>query len=727
MERRAPHGPLLLVASALSVYVAAAAAACNVGGPASPSFDAPPASSPAPTTSPKPAPTDAGIPDVSTPPEASADAAPDADDAAATFQTDPPVVSVAKVKNLLVGLPPTDQEIKLVMADPAQLKSLIGGWMAQPEYTQKMMRFFELAFQQTQISITDFSDQAFPQQVVANASMVPLLLQNAQESFARTALELIAEGQPLTQTMTTQRFMMTPALMELYAFLDAWQVDDDQVTTDQFKVAHPKLPITVEAAQGPIPLSQTLDPTSPNYMVWYDPDVANLATLEVAGCAGDPVVYPSSGYALHWLMYGSLFPRTNPSGGTACQTAGTAAAPQMTASDFTTWQMVTIRPPMPNESTTAFYDLPTLRSTAELVLALPRVGFFSTAAFAANWQTNASNMMRVTTNQSLIVATGAMVDGTDPTTPPTTPGLDSAHAAPGTSCFVCHQTLDPTRSIFAATYSWNYHKQDDPTYSQQLGLFAFQGVIAPVTSMVDFGNVLAGHPLFAQAWVQKLCYYANSSACETDDPEFQRVVSVFQSTGYSWNAVVAELLASPLTTNAAATKTTSDNGVVVAVSRRDHLCAAWNGRLGFADVCGLDPMTKSTVGTMIPEIVPGLPSDGYGRGSTAPVLPNQPTLFYRAGTENLCEALAAMVIDVPAAKQIARVTQWSSALPDKAIGDFVSTLMALSPSDARSTQAQTILKAHFTAAQQSGASATDSLKSTFVAACLAPSSVSIGL
>ena len=30
----------------------------------------------------------------------------------------------------------------------------------------------------------------------------------------------------------------------------------------------------------------------------------------------------------------------------------------------------------------------------------------------------------------------------------------------------------------------------------------------------------------------------------------------------------------------------------------------------------------------------------------SPVLPNQPTLFYRAGTENICEAVAAQVIDV---------------------------------------------------------------------------------
>jgi hypothetical protein len=53
--------------------------------------------------------------------------------------------------------------------------------------------------------------------------------------------------------------------------------------------------------------------------------------------------------------------------------------------------------------------------------------------------------------------------------------------------------------------------------------------------------------------------------------------------------------------------------------------------------------------------------------------------------------------------------------------------MALTASDARAAPAQELLQARFAAALQSGASASDALKSTFVAACLAPSSVSIGL
>src|SRR4029077_1150547 len=106
---------------------------------------------------------------------------------------------------------------------------------------------------------------------------------------------------------------------------------------------------------------------------------------------------------------------------------------QLQDSDFTTWKMVTIRPPGSGEMTDRFFDLPKFETKNELVLSTPRVGYFTTLAFFANWPTNASNEMRVTVNQSLIVATGNQIDGTDGTTPSSTPGLDSAHATPGSA------------------------------------------------------------------------------------------------------------------------------------------------------------------------------------------------------------------------------------------------------------------------------------------------------
>jgi hypothetical protein len=636
-----------------------------------------------------------------------------------------PRVYLAKVKNVLVGQPPTDAEVQAVEADPAALGSLVDGWMQQPEYTQKMTRFFELAFQQTQLTGSDFHDQIYAP-IGINGTTTPLLLQNIEESFARTAIALTAQGHPLTDAMRTQKFMMTTALKELYAFLDTLDIDNDGNIYDHFRAENRSTSIVLEAAQGPIPLAQTLDPTSPNYMHWYDPDVAT-AYAGMPSCQADPLVLPPVAITLHYLFLGSIDARGTMAAGAICpRFPGTPSAPQFSADDFGNWTMVTVRPPRAGEATTKFYDLPTLRTTRELVLNTPRVGFFSTPAFFANWPTNVSNQARVALHQALIVATGSSVDGTDTTYPEGTPGLDSAHADRA-DCFVCHKILDPTRSIFSATYSWNYHRQEDAAWAAQPGVFAFRGIVQPIRTLADFGGVLAGHPLVASGWVQKLCYYVDSVACDEGDLEFERLVALFRDSGFSWGALVKALVTSPLTTYAAETKTTMATGEVVTVSRRDHLCAALNARLGLTDACALGPVPAATE-TTIPLIVSGLPSDGYGRGAVAPILPSEPTLFFRAGLENICQDLAAEVIDTPAGAQLPSVVQWSSNEPDAAIADFVGRVMGLPPSDPRAAPAAALLTSHFASARLApNATATDALRSTFVVACLAPSAVSVGL
>jgi hypothetical protein len=653
-------------------------------------------------------------------------------DAAATdaatiaFEPVAPASYVAKVKNLLVAQPPTDDEIMRVQNDPSQLKDLIGGWMKQPQYTDKLERFFELAFQQTQVTAEDFSDQNYPNRIGVNAVTIPLLVQNAKQSFARTMVSLVGAGKPLTLGITTKQLMMTTALKEFYAFLDAREIDDAGKVTDHFHQDNPKLNITVSTSSGPIPLADSIDPSNANYMHWYNPDLAT-SNSGLAGCSDDPYVAPSNANFLHFLLYGSIDNHKSAQG-TACPAVrGSANAPIIQTSDFSDWQMVTIREPKAGEATTAFYDLATLRNANELVLKTPRVGFFTTPAFFANWQTNTSNQMRVTLNQALIVGLGSSIDGTDTTQVPNPPpGLDAAHAG-APECVFCHQTLDPLRSIFAATYSWNYHNQLDSAYTAQKGLFAFQGVVTNVSTMSDFATQLSTHPRFAGAWVQKLCYYANSAACLETDPEFQRIVQVFSDSSYSFNSLIQELFSSPLVTNASATATSQAHGEVLAVSRRDHLCTALNVRLGLSDVCGVDALTLAQLKTPIVQIALGLPSDGYGRGAAAPVLPNQATLFYSAATENICTQLANQVIDPPANKQVAGSKSWSSGSPAPAIADFVSIVMGLPPSDPRSQPASDALMRHFQSAMSSSKNATTALRSTFITACLAPGAVSIGL
>jgi hypothetical protein len=654
------------------------------------------------------------------------DSKPPGDDDGGTFEPEPPASYVAKVKNVLVGLPPSDAEIAAVEADPKALAGLVDGWMALPEYQHKMMVFFELAFQQTQITQIDFVSM-IPPNGLTNGAGLPLLVQNARESFARTVLELQAQGAPLTDAFTTRRVMMTPALMALYAFLDARPVDDDGTVRDSFARANPGLRITLQTAGGPVPIAQTLNPASPNYMHWYTPDLPNLKYPDPSCNGLDPITFAPSALLLVQMLYGEIPNHQSPTGNCGNK-PGTPASVQFTPADFNTWTMVTIRRPAAGEEITPFYDLATLRTTHDLVLKTPRVGFFSTPAFFANWPTNSSNQHRVTLNQALIVATGGQIDGSDLTSPTTTPGLDADHATD--ACFGCHSLLDPTRSILSKTYSWFGYPQTEPALIAQPGQFAFQGVIAPMANIGDFGNLLASHPLVSAAWAQKLCYYVNSAPCDPEDPEFLRIVAAFDGSSRSWNTLVRELMTSPITTFAAQTRTSTTNGEVIAVARRDHLCAAIDSRLGLIDICELDATLVSQrrqKPSTIAQIVDGLPSDGYGRGSTVPVLPNQPTLFYRAGLENICAGLAGMVIDAAPIPSQPGAKQWSSAQPDAAIADFVATVMALTPSDERSRPVTGALRSHFDAAVQSGESPTAALRSTFVTACLSPSFIGIGL
>jgi hypothetical protein len=640
------------------------------------------------------------------------------------FQPNAPAVYVAKVKNILIGKAPTDMEIQLVEKDPIQLRTLIDGWMTDPAYDLKMRVFFELAFQQTQITAASFIDMV-PPNGLGPGPGVPLLVQNATESFARTVVAMNHQNTPFSQTMTTKTLMMTPPLMELYAFLDTYHADDEAKLTDNLVKYNPT---AVDIQQGTmnfsgITLAQAATPGA-DFLHFENPDVATLNYTTDPTCNGiDPIVYKPASFILNWILYGAVYNHMGPNGN--CGSRATKGGMVFSADDFgeSAWRMVTLRPPNGNEPTTRFFDIPSLRTSTELVINTPHPGFFSTPAFFANWPTNSSNQMRVTLNQALIVATGMSIDGTDGTNPPSTPGLDAAHAQPGTQCYGCHQLLDPNRAILSATWTYPYYRQEDPTQIAQKGLFAFQGVVnTSVDTIDDFANILATHPLFAAAWTQKLCYYVNSQACDPNDPEFLRIVSVFKSSTLSWNALVRELTSSPLTTNAAPTATTTKSEVV-AVTRRDHLCAALNDRLGLVDICGLNVTTPPSV---IGSIVTGLPSDGYGRGSTVPVLPNQPTLFYRAGLENICEGVAKIVIDNAVAPPGSK--QWkSSATPDAAIADFVSILMAIEPSDARSAPAQAALKSHFMGAIEQGATSTTALQSTFTVACLAPSFAGIGM
>ncbi len=679
------------------------------------------------------------------------------------FEPVSPRIYVAKVKNLMLGLPATEDEISAVTADPTMFKGMVDAWFVRPEAQAKLGSFFQKAFQQTQITQNDFFDQLS----VDNLAALPVF-QQAQESLSRTALKTIADGKPFTDTVTTHTFMMTPSLMSLYLALDQTQVDDtgkittsvplpdgSLSTTQAFWVTYqPPADPTAMANSNMIPLSDTLDPTSPNFMHFAIPapftcsmpqvDDTGHVLLDATGKAlKHDVPYNQRKYTNVTSAFLALFgfaPKgfvndpTDPNGAPTlaipddvtadqkplyiynCNGSTTFTAPSITAADVI-WRPVTVRAPADGEKLTPFWDLPTLRNANEVVVRTPRVGYFSTPAFFANWPTNNSNQNRDTLNQSLIVGVGRSINPVDKGTATVLDnGKDGQHSDPTSPCYSCHQTMDPMRNIFRQNYTYSYHAQHDPAQVFSTASFDYLGETASLGSFDDFANALIAHPLYATAWAQKLCYYANSSACTEDDPEFLRVVKAFTDASYDFHTLMLELFASPLVTGASATKTWQTVGETVSISRQDHFCAALTNRLQLTtSLCiGITDKTTATA------VANNIPLDGYLRGAEAPALSTAETPFFRGATESLCAYAASLTIDKTKSR-------YDSTKKDSAITDFVSNVMGLAAADPAVPSVTQLLQDHYNAVVTAGGKPTDALTSTFIVACLSPTSVAVGL
>jgi len=633
-----------------------------------------------------------------------------------------PVVYLAKVKNLLTGVPPTPAELAAVTADPSSLKAMVDGWVASPEGQTKLRVFFMQAFQQTQITSADLVDQiGNGDGLTGNGTAQANLVANIKESVARTALAWTASGRPFNELARTRKLQLTTALMSYLAFIDARGVTDRGSVNDRYYLSLPAVerPDAGFTVQLGVPTGG-IDPKNLETQVWgVAPASADAGTFP--GCATAPnsttrALKPRGNFSrdLFNLLLGRVpdDPGFTGTGTLPCRAFNTA--PQFLDSDFTDWREVTMRAPGASESPSAFWDLPTLRNAGEVVVTLPRTGFFTTPAFFANWQTNSSNQNRVSMNQTLIVALGKSFDGAGSTVPVSENGVDQEHAS-DPACYACHRTLDPMRQFFRQSFTIQYGQQTDAGVIAQNGEFAFDGVTGTGTGrgVLDLADLLATHPRFAAAWAQKLCTWADSAPCSEDDPEFLRVAKAFRDSGHDFRVLAREMLSSPLVTGTASTKTFTDRGYVVSIARADHLCAALSNRLGLAGACQVNGTTRNLSAT--------LPVDAYSRGAESPVLTSDTSLFYRSITENLCRALADQVVDVGAAPR------FSSKSPAAAVDDMVRSVMALVDGDARQSGATTILNEHYAAALKTGATARDALKSTFVLACSSPTAVSVGL
>src|SRR5262249_18518000 len=151
-----------------------------------------------------------------------------------------------------------------------------------------------------------------------------------------------AAGVPFNASMTTQTYMMTTALQLFYALTDIWQVDNNQNGLhDAFRTANAGKNIVVSASSGPIPIEQSIDPQSPNYMHWYAPNT-------VAECGADPLTFPARATGVSQIIVGAKLNNN-------AKTCTAAFTPHLMPSDYTDWKMVTVRRPAAAEKATWFY------------------------------------------------------------------------------------------------------------------------------------------------------------------------------------------------------------------------------------------------------------------------------------------------------------------------------------------------------------------------------------
>ena len=384
--------------------------------------------------------------------------------------------------------------------------------------------------------------------------------------------------------------------------------------------------------------------------------------------------------------------------------------------DYKIWKPIRVRRPTAGEVTTSLFADPA--QLTELVLNVPRYGFFSTPSFLAGCPTNRNNAARVTINQTMITALGQAFKGSNSIMPQSLAALDGQHAAPNTPCYACHLSLDPMRQFFRQAYSIYYSAQFDDAQQTLPGMFAFDGVsVSGSGGIYDLGLALSRHPSLSAAWVQKLCTWANDAPCLTTDPEFARLTQLF-SQDFSWSGLVRELFSSNLVTHRQSTEVSRmlDS---FSVTKRDHLCPLLSTRLQIDDLCGLDPTTTVTGDLLtVRTVAQILPAHGYIRGAEMPILANDSTLFFRSALESMCVATAKVAVE-------GSMSRFQTDNPNLAIKKLVYGLMGM-PTGPSAQQAVPILQQHFDDAVRAGNTAQDALRSTFVVACLSPAVAGMG-
>ena len=255
----------------------------------------------------------------------------------------------------------------------------------------------------------------------------------------------------------------------------------------------------------------------------------------------------------------------------------------LSLNDFNDWRVVQL---LPSDSPADF--VPKSLSYVNSLRSIPDGGNFSVKAnrkgacnsfaFLANWPTNVSNQYRLNASQCMIASLGLIFEAGDSTQPNRVEDLDTSHVDTTTDCYGCHQHLDPMTNVFRGQYNLK-HQILDYIQPENRGDFSFQGFSQEVTTMDDFQLALASHPNFAMGVARKLCQWATSQACSSDDPHLQSVVADFTSSGHKFKQLVLSLFTSPLLTTLDQSGEFAETGSLISSSRAQHICLSLEARM----------------------------------------------------------------------------------------------------------------------------------------------------
>lgn len=645
-------------------------------------------------------------------------------------QLSPPEVYGHKVKSVLTGLPLDAAELAQLRSAPESLETLARGWMRTPEFERVALDFFATAFQQNEPDMDGLTTMlrrnnlAWGRFSNPNENLAELMMFSIRESFARTALRILKEGRPFNEVVTTDTFEMNTALLVLHALLESRFVTDDADLVIRDAPALDGLVLYANEEEAPPP-EEALDPSNPRFLHLHVPGFDSLCAPNGARTLDADRSWFRLGDASMFVFTRMMgrpdlalnAPVNQSNGNTACRSKVEQVAPLLSREDFQDWRPVRFRrSSLAAQPPTPFYDLVGLRAAEEIVVKTERVGFFTQLGFFTTWPTNEDNASRVTLNQTLITALGKSFDGTT-VTDFSPPNLDEEHSAPGSACYGCHQTLDPMRDFFRRSYSVAYGLQDNQERIEAMEpIFVFRGVEGRGDGVDDLAQLVASHPEFASAWVQKLCHFANAVSCPEASEEFAAVVQSFESSNLDFGKMMLELMISPLVTNAECVE--GGTGHQKSIMRRTQLCSNLSHRLGVENVCGegLVNNRRSNAQRNVRGAITSIPDDTFARGEPEPIIISQTGLFTRATREVTCTVVAEQLYN----------EAFADMERDAVIERIVTKVMGLPEGDTRRAGALQILTEHVAEGVEAGTPENRALQSALVVACMSPGLAGVG-